>query len=93
MLGGHSNKRRRCNDLAGRRVSETHLHDFYLNWLDDERRMQGGGLACARELDHALMSFQEVRDFVGNRFNINNIGIVREPPWVYDLFSGGLLDG
>ena len=55
--------------------------------------MQSGGLACARELDHPLTSFQEVRQFIGNRFNINNIDVVSEPPWVYDLFSGGLFDG
>lgn len=91
LEGGHSNRRRRCNRLAGRRVSDTHLHDFDLNWLEDQGRMQAGGLVCARDLEENLESFEDVRQFAGNRLNINNIDVVTRPPWVYDFFAGGML--
>ncbi|MCB1466096.1 MAG: hypothetical protein KDK08_02830 [Rhizobiaceae bacterium] len=91
LEGGHSNKRKRCNRLAGRRVSDTHLHDFYLNWMDAEQRMQSGNLVCARDLDENLATFEDVREFAGNRLRINNIDVVSRPPWEYDFFAGGML--
>lgn len=86
--GGHSNPRRPRSDWSGRRVSETHLHDFALNWAEAEQRMRLGGLRTAREINSPLQSFNEVRSYAGKRFNINNIEVVTEPGWVYDLFSG-----
>ena len=91
LEGGHSNKRKRCNRLAGRRVPETHLHDFYLNWIDDPGRMQAGGLLCAREIVENLKTYEDVREFTGNRNRINNIEVVSEPPWEYDFFAGGMI--
>lgn len=90
LEGGHTNKRKRCDDRYGRRVSDTHLHDFYLNWLEDHERMKSGGLICARNVKENLDTFEDVRWFAGNRSRINNIEVVSEPPWVYDFFAGGL---
>lgn len=93
LVGGHSNKRRRCTRLAGPRVSETHLHDFYMHWSDDSLQMVETGLPCAREIDEELSSFADIAAFVGNRLRINNIEVVEEPPWVYDMFSGAMSNG
>lgn len=86
--GGHSNPRRPRSEWAGRRVSETHLHDFWLNWVENEQRMRLGGLRTAREIGSGLQDFTELRSYVGKRFNIKNIDIVSEPNWGYDFFSG-----
>jgi hypothetical protein len=86
LKGGHSNNRRQCAG-TGKRVPETHLHSFELNWIEAERRMRRGKLPCAEPIDEDLQSFEALRSFVGRRFRINNIGIVPRPDWVYDLFQ------
>lgn len=83
---GHSNPRKPKSDWSGRRVSTTHLHDFWLNCSESEQRMRSGGLSTAREIDEMLQTFIEARDFVGKRLKINNIDIVLEPDWVYVFF-------
>lgn len=91
LEGGHSNPRRPKSQWAGRRMPETHLHDFWLNWSDAEQRMRRGGLSIAREVEEELQSFVEVRDFFGKHLKINNIEVVKEPDWVYDFFTRGML--
>ncbi len=93
LEGGHTNSRDRCRRLAGGRVSDTHLHGFDLNWLDEHGRMQSGNLPCATDIGQELQDFESVRQFVGNRLRINNIGVVDRPPWVYDFFIGDLEHG
>lgn len=93
LEGGHSNKRKRCIQLGGPRVDDSHLHDFYMNWSDEHERMQSTGLPCARNLEKELESFESVREFVGIRMRINNIDIVERPPWVYDIFTGAMTHG
>lgn len=88
-MEGHSNPRRPKSDWSGKRVSETHLHDFWLNWSENEQRIRMGGLAVAREIKEDIHDFAQARAFIGNRLRINNIDVVSEPDWVYDLFSGG----
>lgn len=88
LEGGHSNPRKPRSKWSGRRVSETHLHDFWLNWSEAEQRMRLGGLTMAREIEENVQTFQDVRAFVGNRLRINNIDVVQAPEWAYDLFSG-----
>lgn len=88
LEGGHSNGRKRCRQLSGPRVADTHLHRFELNWLEGYERMQSGNLPCAQNIEMQLQTFEEVRDFAGNRLRINNISVVDEPPWVYDFFTG-----
>lgn len=91
--GGHSNPRKPKSEWSGKRVSDTHLHDFWLNWSESEQRMRLGGLSVARELEDIISDFTEVRTFVGKRLKINNIDIVSEPDWVYDFFLGGSWNG
>lgn len=62
-----------------------------MNWLEDHGRMKSGGLICAREIEEKVSTFEEVREFSGNRFKINNIDVVSEPPWVYDFFTEGMI--
>lgn len=87
--GGHSNPRRPKSEWSGKRVSETHLHDFWLNWSEAEARMRLGGLQIAREIEEDVESIEKLILFVGKRLKINNINVVDRPPWVYDLFSRG----
>lgn len=89
LQGGHSNPLYPRTEWSGRRLSDTHLHDFHLNYAIDEQRMRRGNLKVAREICKPLESFLEARDFVGRRFNITNIQVVSEPRWEYDLFSEG----
>lgn len=89
LEGGHTNRRKPKSDWSGKRVSDTHLHDFFLNWSDAEGRMRKGGLNVARDINNDLNGFGTVLNYVGKRLKINNIDIVQPPPWVYDLFSEG----
>lgn len=93
LEGGHSNKRRRCVRLAGSRVIDTHLHDFYLNWSEEKQQMESAGVPCARNIDEILQDFESVKQFVGSRLNVNNMDVVYEPPWVYDMFAGDVTHG
>jgi len=87
LKGGHSNDRRRCSGpWSGRRVPETHLHSFDLNWIEADQRMKKGKLPCAEPIPEPLQSLAELIDFAGRCFRINNIDIVPPPNWVYDLF-------
>jgi hypothetical protein len=91
LEGGHSNRRKPSSEWAGQRVSDTHLHDFWLNWSEQEKRLRSGNLRVAREIDEPLEDFTSVLAFVGKRLRINNIQVVKFPPWEYDFFSlGGL---
>lgn len=87
--GGHSNHRRKClGAMGGKRVPATHLHDFWMNWVESTGRMRGKNLPCARPIDEELQSVADVLRFCGNWFRINNIEVVEPPPWEYDLFHG-----
>lgn len=88
LEGGHSNMRTPRSRWSGKRVSETHLHDFWLNWSERKQQMHRGGLKVARDIDEELQGFMDVRAFVQNRLRIKNIEVVSEPEWVYDLFGG-----
>jgi hypothetical protein len=88
LRGGHSNDRRCPGQWSGARVPSTHLHCFDLNWLEVEGRMRRGKLPCARPIEQELQTFDDLRQFVGSHFRINNIGLVPPPEWAYDLFSG-----
>lgn len=91
--GGHSNPRKPKSDWSGQRVSDTHLHDFWLNWSEAEQRLRSGGLQTAREIEEQIQNFTEVLKYVGNRLRINNIDVVTEPNWVYDFFNWENPDG
>ena len=85
LQGGHTNPRVGGSDWSGIRVGNTHFHTFELNWSPESGRMRRGGLRQAMEIDQEPQSFTELRDFVGNRFKINNMNVVTEPPWEYRL--------
>ncbi|MEI4473236.1 hypothetical protein [Frigidibacter sp. MR17.24] len=92
LNGGHSNPRSGrapwAGKLAGRRLSDSHLHEFSLNWSEAEQRMRTPHLKIAREFEAPLDDFEALRDYFGERTRIENIEIVPEPPWVRDLFTG-----
>ncbi len=79
--------------LSGKRLGPTHIHAFELNWSDTEQRMRESPLRFARDVEEELADFASLRKFIGNRFKINNIEIVTEPVWDYDLFQWGDADG
>lgn len=89
IRGGHSNKRRRgCEGpWAGKRVPATHIHTFEANWLAARQQMRRGDLPCAEPISEELQTFEDVREFVGRSFRINNISVVPRPDWVYTLFQ------
>jgi hypothetical protein len=85
LRGGHTNQRKyRCPDCL-RRTSDTHFHAFDINWLQDQGRMRGIKLPCARDIPEELKSFEELRACVGKHFRINNIDVVKVPDWEYRL--------
>lgn len=87
LEGGHSNPRRPRSEWSGKRVSNTHLHDFWLNWSETEQRMRSGGLSTAREVEIPLECYTDILTYIGQRLRISDISIVSEPPWLYDLFT------
>lgn len=89
IRGGHTNPRRPGKALSGRRAPATHYHDFWLNYEADKGRMAKGDLPFAREIIEVLQSFEDMRAQAGIFFNINNIELVKRPPWAYDLFHHG----
>lgn len=86
-LDGHSNKRF-CADRrwSGVRVDDTHYHDFWLNFSEQDSRLRES-LPCARNIEEELNDYNEVLEFVGKSFGINNIEIVPRPNWRYDMFT------
>lgn len=93
LQGGHSNPRKPRSEWSGVRVGDTHLHEFSLNWSEAIKNVRGGRLATAREISEDLQTFEMVRDYFGKSANIINMQLVERPPWVYDLFYGGHIDG
>ena len=89
LQGGHSNPLYPRTEWSGIRVSDTHLHEFHLNFVKEEQRMRNGGLRIAREVCRPLETLDAAIEFVGRRLNMSNIQVVTEPSWVYDLFSQG----
>lgn len=85
LQGGHTNRRAGPPDWAGKRVSETHLHAFELNWVVQEQRMRKGNLPLAMEISEELQTFEQLLQYTGNRFRIKNIAIVATPEWEYKL--------
>lgn len=86
LQGGHSNRRGRNAPLSGKRVGDTHLHAFGDNFSAVHDRMMGGNLPQADGISEILDTYESLREYVGKRFKINNIGIVPVPPWSYTLF-------
>lgn len=84
-LSGHSNVRNGPHEWSGKPVSETHFHDFELNYLPEHGRMKGGSLPFAREIEASLGTFAELRSYAGKAFRINNIDVVLVPEWEYKL--------
>lgn len=93
LEGGHSNPRNGKSEWSGIRVSESHIHDFWLGWSETEQRMKAGGLRTAIEFEQEIQSFVELLTYTGKRLRINNINIVSEPDWVYDLLNWEKPDG
>jgi hypothetical protein len=91
ISGGHSNPRVGSSPWRGIRVSDSHFHDFELNWLSAEERMRGrkgvSTLPLAKDLNNTITSFEELREFTGKAFSIKNIEVVERPVWEYDLFN------
>lgn len=87
--GGHTNPLRKGSPHSGKRVGSTHLHPFRLNYSEVEGRMRLGSLRMAIDVEPEPVDFAGCLNFVGKRFRINNMALVAEPDWRYDLFSGG----
>ena len=88
LEGGHSNPRRRGHPLSAMILPQTHLHAFEHNFSETDCKMREGNLRMAQEVDPEPTDFEAVKEFVGNRLKINNMDIVSEPEWRYDLFGG-----
>ena len=87
LTGGHSNRKCSIPALRNKPVPPTHIHDFDCNWVEADGRMRHGNLPCATAIDKDIQSFESLREHVGTVFNIKNIEVVPQPPWVYDLFA------
>lgn len=88
-LTGHSNPRRTGHRLSGLRLGESHIHAFEMNWDFDRHRMLGPNLRFAQDIVPPPENFDDLRQFAGISLRINNIDVVTQPPWVYDLFRIG----
>lgn len=90
LTGGHSNPKWKDAPpgYRGRRVSDTHLHAFDMNWSEANQRMKDQNLPYAREIDEELPTFQALIGFAGKQLRISNINVVTAPPWEYALALG-----
>lgn len=88
LSGGHSNRRGPDLPWAGRRVGDSHVHGFEINWLENEGRMRTD-LSQAEPLPEQIQSFESLLDYTGKLFRISNIDIVSRPDWEYRLFHDG----
>lgn len=88
LAGGHTNRRGPKLPWAGKRVGDSHIHAFELNWIEVEDRMRTD-LSQAEPLPPEIDSFESLRDHAGNQFNISNMKIVERPYWEYELFYNG----
>lgn len=84
LTGGHTNRRGPTVPWAGKRVGESHVHGFDINWLESEGRMRTD-LSQAEPFSQEIESFEELRRHVGILFRISNIDIVDRPQWEYKL--------
>jgi hypothetical protein len=86
MRGGHTNMRRyNCPPECPGRTSDTHFHAFEINWSEERKKLRGPRLPCARDIEENLQSFEQLRDYVGKHFKINNIDAILAPEWEYRL--------
>jgi hypothetical protein len=91
LSGGHTNQRRYGG--RGNRCSDSHVHEFDLNWDADNGRLRGANLPLARDIETQLHDFKAVREYAGNLLKISNIDVVVEPHWEYVLaLEGGAND-
>lgn len=91
LKGGHTNPRKGpafLKHLYGVRVQDTHHHKFDYNYVSEEDRMRGGNLPWAEGFEEEIVSFESLREKVGNCFGISDISLVTKPVWDYDLLSG-----
>ena len=89
-LRGHTNPRVGASAWSGKTVSDTHFHDFDINWDAAKERFYRSGLRLAREIDPPVpQSFDEVLAWVSREFRIGNLAIIDHPPWEGRLFRGG----
>jgi hypothetical protein len=86
LQGGHTNQRKNGGD--GKRLSDSHVHAFELNWNDKKGKFRPGNLPLAADIPETLEDFSAVREFAGKRLRINNIELVLEPKWEYHLKLG-----
>ena len=82
LNGGHRNPRVGDSEWRGRTVSNTHFHDFALNWDSERGRFRRTGLRLARDLTPPVpASFEEVLAWASDQFRITNMQIIVPPPW------------
>lgn len=81
--GQHRNKRRQGWPLRGKKVGPTHFHPFELNWIADKKKMRPGDLPVATDITGELQTFESFRAMAGFLLGINNIELVKRPPWEY----------
>ncbi|GEM_PF-4655246 len=79
----HRNKRRKGWPLRGKLCGETHYHAFELNYVADKEKMRPGDLPVADDIDGELQTFESLRAMAGFLLGINNIELVKRPPWEY----------
>ena len=84
--GGHSNQRKHgCpGEWAGQRVSNSHLHGFRENYQLSGKMKKA--LPCAVPLPFDPATYAELKALTGQIFKINDMGLVADPPWDYNLF-------
>lgn len=91
LKGGHTNQYRKGIEVSGKRVPETHLHAFNLNYDHQKGQMRAAELPYAMEIEEDLPNYDALRKFAGKQFRINNMNLVASPPWEYKLPLGEML--
>ena len=84
-LHNHNNGGNGPEDLRFLLQKYTHRHSFDLNWLEEEQRMRYNNLPIAEPVAQPLKEFEDLIEFCGKCFGIENLGDLPPPPWVRTL--------
>ncbi|TCP35873.1 hypothetical protein EV292_102462 [Sphingomonas sp. BK235] len=84
----HNNKGKGPEDLRYKEQMLSHMHSFEDNWDDIAGALTPDNLPIARPIIATLSQFIDFRDYVGLKFGIMNIDLVKTPEWEYVLDLG-----
>lgn len=80
-LKPHDNKGLGPEEFRMRKITESHIHPFDLNWEHSPPQVRRGNLPIAVPICEAIDSYEEALAFVEKEFRIKGVVGLPAPPW------------